>query len=55
MDVLACGWLCTPTRLGFIRALVYGDKDTVVPHAENSELVYDRYKALCSASRSFPL
>ncbi|MBM3980879.1 MAG: alpha/beta hydrolase [Planctomycetes bacterium] len=26
--------------------LVYGDKDTVVPHAENSELVYDRYKAL---------
>ena len=26
--------------------LVYGDKDTVVPHAENSEVVYDRYKAL---------
>ena len=26
--------------------LVYGDKDTVVPHAENSELVYDRYRAL---------
>ena len=26
--------------------LVYGDKDTVVPHAENSESVYDRYKAL---------
>jgi len=26
--------------------LVYGDKDAVVPHAENSELVYDRYKAL---------
>jgi pimeloyl-ACP methyl ester carboxylesterase len=26
--------------------LVYGDRDTVVPHAENSELVYDRYKAL---------
>ena len=26
--------------------LVYGDKDTVVPHAENSELVFDRYKAL---------
>jgi pimeloyl-ACP methyl ester carboxylesterase len=26
--------------------LVYGDKDTVVPHAENSELVYDRYKTL---------
>ena len=26
--------------------LVYGDKDTVVPHVENSELVYDRYKAL---------
>jgi pimeloyl-ACP methyl ester carboxylesterase len=26
--------------------LVYGDRDTVVPHAENSELVNDRYKAL---------
>ena len=26
--------------------LVYGDKDTVVPQAENSELVFDRYKAL---------
>ncbi|MDY3560192.1 prolyl oligopeptidase family serine peptidase [Gemmata sp. JC673] len=26
--------------------LVYGDKDAVVPHVENSELVYDRYKAL---------
>jgi pimeloyl-ACP methyl ester carboxylesterase len=26
--------------------LVYGDKDGVVPHAENSERVYDRYKAL---------
>lgn len=26
--------------------LVYGDKDTVVPHAENSELVFDRYKEL---------
>ncbi len=26
--------------------LVYGDKDTAVPHVENSELVYDRYKAL---------
>lgn len=26
--------------------LVYGDKDAVVPHAENSERVYDRYKAL---------
>lgn len=26
--------------------LVYGDKDAVVPHAENSELVYDRYKEL---------
>lgn len=26
--------------------LVYGDKDTVVPHGENSELVYDRYKKL---------
>lgn len=26
--------------------LVYGDKDAVVPHPENSELVYDRYKAL---------
>jgi pimeloyl-ACP methyl ester carboxylesterase len=26
--------------------LVYGDKDAVVPHAENSELVFDRYKAL---------
>ncbi len=26
--------------------LVYGDQDKVVPHAENSELVYDRYKAL---------
>lgn len=28
--------------------LVYGDKDTVVPHAENSEVVFDRYKALGS-------
>ena len=26
--------------------LVYGDKDRVVPHPENSEKVYDRYKAL---------
>jgi len=26
--------------------LVYGDSDTVVPHAENSAIVYDRYKAL---------
>ncbi len=26
--------------------LVYGDKDTVVPHAENSAVVYERYKAL---------
>lgn len=26
--------------------LVYGDKDSVVPHAENSAIVYDRYKAL---------
>lgn len=26
--------------------LVYGDKDTVVPHAENSALLYDRYKVL---------
>lgn len=26
--------------------IVYGDKDTVVPHAENSELVFDRYKDL---------
>lgn len=26
--------------------LVYGDKDTAVPHAENSEVVHDRYKAL---------
>jgi pimeloyl-ACP methyl ester carboxylesterase len=26
--------------------LVYGDRDTVVPHAENSALVYDRYAAL---------
>ena len=26
--------------------LVYGDKDTVVPYVENSEVVYDRYKAL---------
>lgn len=26
--------------------LVYGDKDTAVPHVENSERVYDRYKAL---------
>jgi len=29
--------------------LVYGDKDTVVPHAENSELIYNRYKALGGA------
>ena len=26
--------------------LVYGDSDRVVPHRENSEVVYDRYKAL---------
>ena len=26
--------------------LVYGDRDTTVPHRENSELVFDRYKAL---------
>ncbi|MFO0809733.1 MAG: alpha/beta hydrolase [Gemmataceae bacterium] len=26
--------------------LVYGDKDTIVPHMENSELVYLRYKEL---------
>lgn len=26
--------------------LVYGDSDRVVPHKENSEIVYDRYKAL---------
>ena len=26
--------------------LVYGDSDKVVPHQENSEVVYDRYKAL---------
>ena len=26
--------------------LVYGDADKAVPHPENSELVYDRYKAL---------
>ena len=26
--------------------LVYGDSDKVVPHRENSELVYERYKAL---------
>jgi alpha-beta hydrolase superfamily lysophospholipase len=26
--------------------LVYGDKDAVVPHAENSEVVYERYKRL---------
>jgi pimeloyl-ACP methyl ester carboxylesterase len=25
--------------------LVYGDSDKVVPHRENSELLYDRYKA----------
>src|SRR5262245_17857039 len=28
------------------RLLVYGDSDTAVPHAENSGLVYARYKAL---------
>lgn len=26
--------------------LVYGDKDHVVPHDENSEVIFDRYKAL---------
>ena len=26
--------------------LIYGDRDQVVPHGENSALVYDRYKAL---------
>ena len=26
--------------------LVYGDSDKAVPHRENSEVVYDRYKAL---------
>lgn len=33
-------------KAGIPLLLVYGDKDTVVPHAENSEVVYDRYKAL---------
>lgn len=28
--------------------LVYGDRDTVVPHDENSAVVYERYKALGS-------
>jgi pimeloyl-ACP methyl ester carboxylesterase len=26
--------------------LIYGDSDKVVPHRENSDLIYDRYKAL---------
>jgi alpha-beta hydrolase superfamily lysophospholipase len=26
--------------------LVYGDSDRTVPHRENSEVVYDRYRAL---------
>jgi alpha-beta hydrolase superfamily lysophospholipase len=26
--------------------LVYGDADTVVPHRENSEVVFERYRAL---------
>ena len=26
--------------------LVYGDKDSVVPHTENSAIVYERYKTL---------
>ena len=26
--------------------LVFGDADKVVPHKENSEIVYERYKAL---------
>lgn len=26
--------------------LVYGDSDKVVPHKENSEIVYERYQAL---------
>jgi pimeloyl-ACP methyl ester carboxylesterase len=29
--------------------LIYGDSDKVVPHQENSALVYDRYKALGGA------
>ena len=33
-------------KVGVPLLIVYGDKDTVVPHAENSGLVYDRYKAL---------
>jgi alpha-beta hydrolase superfamily lysophospholipase len=26
--------------------IVYGDDDSVVPHAENSEVVFERYKQL---------
>ncbi|WP_020471106.1 alpha/beta hydrolase family protein [Zavarzinella formosa] len=33
-------------KAGIPLLLVYGDKDQVVPHPENSEKVYDRYKAL---------
>lgn len=29
--------------------LIYGDSDSVVPHQENSALVYERYKALGGA------
>lgn len=33
-------------KAGIPLLLVYGDKDRVVPHDENSEVVYDRYKKL---------
>jgi pimeloyl-ACP methyl ester carboxylesterase len=33
-------------RAGVPMLLVYGDSDSVVPHRENSEVVYGRYKAL---------
>lgn len=38
--------LAQAAKAGVPLLLVYGDSDQVVPHAENSEVVYRRYKAL---------
>jgi pimeloyl-ACP methyl ester carboxylesterase len=35
-----------PADAGIPILLVYGDEDRVVPHRENSEVVYEKYKAL---------
>ena len=40
-------WTASPRSPGRVPILlIYGDSDTVVPHRENSEIVYTRYKAL---------